>query len=287
MTMIMRFIIRVSGCVLLFLLATVSASGQFTSSRVVTVLPLIAPPSDSLLPIQLLESVVAVIQPAVSRRGVRVTLEGQNLSRSELARHCARPIEMGAYARKVGAAFLVGGGYTRRPTGEYLASLILYGVDDRTVIAAESRSFSSEAGIRAGISDMARAISRPRVLTPSDTPIMYSMVIPGIGQLMLGKPLHAIVFGGLFVKAITKAPEVRRPDWEAEIPNWREEIKRRQVMNIIVVWLANVADTMILCRLKKARVDPSLFFSIVETESGNNRTGIVPITGIRLRFEPR
>ncbi len=263
MTMIMRFIIRISGCVLLFLLATAGASGQFTSSRVVTVLPLIAPPSDSLLPIQLLESIVAVIQPAVSRRGVRVTLEGQDLSRRELLQHCARPIEMEAFAQKAGAAFLVGGGYTRQPTGEYQVSLILFGVDDRTIIAAESHSYSSEAGIRAGIIDMARAISRPRVLTPSDTPIIYS------------------------VKAITKAPHVPRPDWDAEIPNWREEIKRRQVMNVMVAWLANVADTMILSRLKKARVDPSLFFSIIEAERGNNRTGLIPITGIRLRFEPR
>ncbi|MFC1529871.1 hypothetical protein ACFL6R_04040, partial [Gemmatimonadota bacterium] len=242
----MRFIIRVSGCVLLFLLATAGASGQFTSSRVVVVLPLFAPPSDSLLPAELLESVLAVIQPAVSRRGVRVTLEGQNLSRRELAGHCSRPIEMEAYAQRAGAAFLVSGGYTRQPTGDYQAALILFGVDDRTVIAAESRSFSSEAGIRAGIRDMARAISRPRVLTPSDTPIIYSMVIPGIGQLMVGKPLHAIVFGGLVVRAITKTPEVPRPEWDAAIPNWREEIKRRQIMNVMVAWLANVADTMIL-----------------------------------------
>ncbi len=188
---------------------------------------------------------------------------------------------MEAFAQKAGAAFLVGGGYTRQPTGEYQVSLILFGVDDRTIIAAESRSYRSEAGIRAGIIDMARAISRPRVLTPSDTPIIYSMVIPGIGQLMLGKPLHAIVFGGLVVRAITKEPEVRRPDWDAEIPNWREEIKRRQVMNVMLAWLANVADTMILSRLKKARVDPSLFFSIIEAERGNNRTGLIPITGIR------
>ncbi len=274
--------------VLLLLLITPSRiSAQLTSSRTVAVLPIVASSSDSALSAHLYESLVTTMQPFVLRRGVQLTLTGQGMTRRELISSCSRPIEMDAYAQKVGAAFLVGGGVSQRPSGEYLVSLILYGVDDRTIIAAESHSFSNAYEVREGIVNMARAISRPRILTPSDTPIMYSMFIPGTGQLMMGKPLHAIVFAGLCVRAITREPDIPRPEHDLFLPRWRKEMKRRQVMNVVAAWLVNVADTMMLCRAKQAQVDPSIFFSIIETHARNGESKTIPMAGIRIRFMPR
>ncbi len=272
---------------LLMLITPVGICAQFTSSRTVAVLPLISSTADSALSAHLYESIITTMRPFVLRRGVELTLVGQGMTRRELISSCSRPIEMDSYAQEVGAAFLVGGGVSRKSSGEFLVSLILYGVDDRTIIAAESRSFLNETEVREGVIHMAQAISRPRVLTPSDTPIMYSMVIPGTGQLMAGKPLHALFFAGLFVRAIVREPDIPQPDYEVFLPRWRKEMKRRRVMNIVAAWLANVTDTMILCRVKQSQVDPSLFFSIIRTHTRNGGSDMIPMAGIRVRFRHR
>ncbi|MFC1500461.1 hypothetical protein ACFL6T_05540 [Candidatus Zixiibacteriota bacterium] len=227
------------------------------------------------------------MQPIVSRRGVQLTLIGQDLTRSELLNTCSHAEKMDVCARQVGAAFLVGGGILRQSSGEFLASVILYGTDDRAVIAAESRSFLNELEMQKGIVTMAEAISHPRVLTPSDTPIMYSLVIPGTGQLMLRRPIHAILFAGLFVRAILREPDIPLPEYDLFLPRWHKRMDERRIMNVVATWLANVADTMILTRVRQKQVDPSLFFSIVDSHGRNRGSGIVPMAGFRVKFRPR
>jgi len=275
-------------CLLLLILnAPARTSAQLTSSRTVAVLPLVTSSADSALASHLYRSIISTMRPYVQKRGVQLTLVGQGMTRRELIASCSRPIEMESCALEFGTAFLVGGGLSQRASGEFLVSLILYGVDDRSLIAAESQSFRNEAEVREGVVRMAQAISQPRVLTPSDTPIMYSMFVPGTGQLMAGKPLHALFFAGLFVRALVREPEIPLPDHEAFLPRWRKEMKRRQVMNIVTAWLANVTDTIILCRIRQAHVDPSLFFSIIETHSRGGGSNVIPMAGIQIRFKPR
>jgi hypothetical protein len=112
---------------------------------------------------------------------------------------------------------------------------------------------------------MARQIARPRVLTPSDTPIFYSMIVPGIGQIMLERPLHGLFCAGLFTAAWFSHRDPDPPLHPAMLGRYRKEQKRKRLFKIVSAWVINVADTMALCRWRTEHVDTRMFFSIMES----------------------
>ncbi len=238
---------------------------QMTSSRSVAVLPLVASSSDSALAAVLDQRLIETITPALQRRGLQLELVGQDRTPRQIARLITQPMDLQKFTRSHEAAFLIGGGLHRLPEGDLLATLILFCLDERKIIASEWQTFSTTEEAVAGIREMADQIARPRTLTPTDTPIFYSMVVPGMGQLMVEQPVHAIACAGLFTAAWFSHREIDTRVHPAYLARQKKELKRKRIFLIVTTWLFNVADTMALCRWRSQQVDTTVFFSIMES----------------------
>lgn len=264
------------------------AEAQLTSSRTVAILPIVAPSSDSALAANLYKKIVTAIGPSVTRRGINVELTGQGLGMRELAHTLSQPMKMGDYAQRVGAAFLIGGGINRLPEGDLLVTMILYGVDDRKVIAAEWHIFEDSTMAGTGVTEMALRLSKPNNLTHSDTPIIYSIIVPGTGQIMLGEPVHAIFCSGLVTAAFLwkrgPQPMPADPYLAAKL---KKTVKKRRLTRIVVAWLFNVVDTTLLCKLRVRKVDALLFFSMMDMYSHSPDILLQPAIGLRINFNFR
>jgi len=273
------------------------AEAQLTSSRTVAILPIVASSSDSALAADLYKRIVTVIGPSVTRRGINVELTGQGLGMRELAYTLSQPMNMGNYAQRAGAAFLIGGGINRLPEGDLLVTMIVYGVDDRRIIAAEWHIFEDSTMAGRGVMEMAMRLSKPNILTHSDTPIIYSIIVPGTGQIMLGEPVHAVFCSGLVIAAILwkrgPQPMPANPYLAAKL---KKTIKKRRLTRIVMAWLFNVADTTLLCKLRVRKVDASLFFSMMNMYSYGSMLNMYshspdillqPAIGLRINFNFR
>lgn len=281
---------RLSCIATLLLIALLSpgraAHGQMTSSRNVAVLPLLSASRDSSLAEELYRQMVNIMGSAVVGRNVNLDLVGQALKNHEIAGILSNVTKMGEYSREAGAAFLIGGGLRRQPEGALMVSMAVYGVDDGRVLASRSQSFTDTASAKNGVIKIVRAISKPRVLTPSDTPVFYSIFIPGSGQLMMGKPIHALVCSGLVVWAFLSyrdpTPSNIHPNYRAR---YEKAVRRARMERVVTTWLINVADAIVLSRLRLQKVDASIFFSMMEHySSGSEKLRPTPALHLRIRF---
>ena len=99
------------------------------------------------------------------------------------------------------------------------------------------------------------------VFTPSDTAIIYSILIPGSGQLMLGEPVHAVLSAGLVVAALLSYPHAHDSPYTSGT-----HVRNKHTLLVLTAWVINVADTAALIHLNLHKVDASLFYSIVRDE---------------------
>jgi hypothetical protein len=166
---------------------------------------------------------------------------------------------MGAYANRMRAAFLLACAVRRLPEGDVAFSIVLYGVDDHRLTGGEWHLFPDDETARTEVRRIAREFTHPSKFTPSDTPIIYSLLLPGSGQLLLGEPFHAVVSAGLVGAAfLTKvdvpanSPEIRR-----------KHARNKRTLLIISAWLLNLADTAALVHFKLKKVDAAVFYTMV------------------------
>ncbi len=266
----------------------VPVHAQLTSSRSVAVLPLVAASPDSALAADLDLRLIEAIRPPILRRGLLLELVGRDLQPRQIARMMSRTMQMADYARDVGAAFLLGGSVYRTTDGDLLLTLSLYGADDRKYIASDWRAIADDDSAAIILTDMAGRICRPRVLTPADTPIFYSIFLPGSGQIMMGQPIHGVFCAGLFVSAFFSHRDRDPPIRQALLPRYREEQKRKRLNQIVKAWLINVADTVVICQWRSRNVDTSVFISVMESqqwmEPGTLPSTCTPGLGMRIVF---
>lgn len=89
---------------------------------------------------------------------------------------------------------------------------IIYSNTDQQVREFLHTTFNSEAEALAGAQNVGRAISHPRNFTPKDTPLLFSLIIPGMGQLQMGEPPHAALSAGLILGSILYRLSIPTPD---------------------------------------------------------------------------
>jgi len=266
--------------VLTVLLPAENAMCQLTSSKLVTIMPFISSEADSAL---------AASSHAAFLLGIRTQNSGMIAVESERARELSRvelkevvsdATSMGTYAMSSSSAFLVCGAIRTMEDGTIQFSLAFFGTDDRRILFTDMHYYESEEEAIADMPKMAREHTHSSNFTPADTPIMYSMIIPGIGQLALGETAHAVTSVGLVLAAITLSPMAQPED-----PPWRKsQLRKAKTFYIAVAWAINVLDTFILIRQKMGKLDTRPFFSIVETANDSQGSVLRPIVGIKLKW---
>ena len=258
------FLLSVFICLFFF---PQQAKSQLTSSGSVAIPPFLSAESDSELTSFLYSSFLASLRDTKSRSiGVRTDF-GREFSREDLYRIFRQPSTMHGFTAGHGAAFLIGGVVTRPSLNELSVALALYGVDDHTVIACENRILPIDETVQHEMEQLARKLTHPSILTPYDTAVMYSIIIPGLGQLAKGEYFHSILSAGLVCSAMLYG---RTPFFSNTLDYSEERIKRRRRNMVVLAWLFNIADTFLVCRLKMEQLDITPFFNAVESISGDS-----------------
>lgn len=257
-----------------------SAFGQLTSSKNVVILPFIASSSDTSLAADLYENFLLGVRRPRSGAIVIQTKTEDDLTQRDIAGILSKTTSMGSYANRTGTAFLLCGAVKRLHEGKVQVTLALYGTDDNMMLATDSHVFQDADQARTGMPEMAHDNTHPRYFTPSDTPILYSIIVPGAGQLIMGETVHAVASVGLLVAAATLSPTGSPED-----PAWRrKQLRKNKTSYIALAWVCNVLDTVVLCRRRLGGVDARLFFSIVESASDDPEGSSRSLFGISLRW---
>jgi len=303
---------------------------QSDDGKRITIIPFMGAPGDSLLAGQLYRHFLGGIRTSASIKVVGEQEVSRSLESSRIADVMASTAAMDMYALSSGSAYVLGGVVRRLPDGGLDVAALVYGLDDHALRAVESRRYTDEAAAETDMADLARTISHPRNLTPSDTAFFYSLLLPGAGQASLGRWDHAALCLGLTASLIVYKQAIPTPDpffirgddfverydyWERRYRYYvyrqevsaeefnealslaqeharhaadeRRSVERRQRLttNLLVVsWLFNIVDTLILSRRK---VDGRPFFTLVESLPGQPESTTLPSIGFHLHIKIR
>ena len=176
------------------------------------------------------------------RSAVRLT-NGQRLSTpeeiaSQLGRSSVRTVlssvsELFEFSELGGTPFIIGGRAQILDDGRIEVSVMLFSREEKAVHAVESAIFSDEEAAVAGISALTFELTHPRNYSPADTAFFYSLILPGMGQLNQGEPLHAALSAGAVLAAILYGTTTPRPDqyrlnWDSyqAVPVWGTDVYR-------------------------------------------------------------
>ncbi len=275
--------IRIASIIAVVLTAALpfkEAECQLTSSRIVTIMPFVSSEADSALAAACHSAFLLGIRKQSTGMVVIETERARELSRAQLKSVVRDAASMGSYAISTSSAFLVCGAVRTLESGEVQFSLAFYGTDDRRILFTDLHVYENEEEAVADMADMAREHTHSSNFTPADTPIMYSMIVPGIGQLSMGETAHAVASVGLIIAAITLSPL-----GEPEEPAWRrKQLRQNKTFYIALAWAINILDTFALYRHKMGELDTRPFFSIVETANDSQGSVFRPIVGFTLRW---
>ena len=185
---------------------------QLTSNRNVAILPFICEPADSLLANLLQKRFLAGIRASAFLIVMDSDEIRQSLQETQVTDVLKSGHAMGEYAEETNSAFVIGGVVRREESGGLSVSIIVYGQDDSEIISVESGTYPDEVSALAGVESIARKLSHPRNLTPSDTSFFYSLFLPGSGQISRGRWEHAALSIGLLSAAIVYGLRTPAPD---------------------------------------------------------------------------
>lgn len=189
-----------------------AALAQLTSDRNVAILPFISEPADSLLAHHLYQRFLAGIRPSAFLIVMDSDVIHQSLQETQASDVVRSGHAMSVYAERNNSAFVIGGVVRREASREIKISTVIYGKDDNKIISVESRTYPDEVSALAGVESLARELSHPRNLTPSDTSFFYSLLLPGSGQISRGEWGHAALSIGLLSAAIIYSLGIPDPD---------------------------------------------------------------------------
>ena len=275
--------IRIASLVAIALTAALpfeKAECQLTSSKVVTIMPFVSSEADSALAATCHAAFLLGIRKQNTGVIVIEAERARELSWTELKDVVKDVTSMGKYAMSSSSAFLVCGAIRTMENGNIQFSLAFFGTDDRRILFTDLHLYENEEEAVSAMAETAREHTHSSNFTPADTPIMYSMIVPGIGQLSMGETAHAVASVGLIVAAITLSPL-----GEPEEPAWRKkQLRNNKTFFIAVAWAITVLDTFILIKHKMGNLDTRPFFSIVETADDSHGTVLRPIVGFTLKW---
>lgn len=124
--------------------------------------------------------------------------EGEDgLDRVGLKRMLGSPTSLRDYLRSTSSSFLITGVMSRASEGTVEVSSIIYSRDEGGVVSMEQRSYPDERSARDDAARLGSALSHPSRFVTGDTAFFYSMILPGAGQLSMGRWRWALASVGL------------------------------------------------------------------------------------------
>jgi len=119
-----------------------------------------------------------------------------------------------------GTSFVIGGVANVLDDGRVEVSILLFSREEKAIHTVETAIFSGEDEAIAGIRILAHELTHPRNYAPADTSFFYSLILPGMGQLNQGEPLHAALGAGAVLAALLYGATIPHPnqfrlDWDS------------------------------------------------------------------------
>ncbi|MFC1627641.1 hypothetical protein ACFL3H_00835 [Gemmatimonadota bacterium] len=184
------------------LLLRPTASAQVGSIEQVVVLPVSVPDGRNDLSDRLTDELRSGVRHSAFQRlstpeEVAQQLDGR--SAGSVMKSVSKLLEFSEFR---GTAFIIAGVASVLDDGSIEVSILLFSRSEKAIHAIKSASFSDEDEAVTGIRTLAFELTHPKNFAPVDTAFFYSLIIPGMGQLNQGEPLHAAVSAGFVLAAI-------------------------------------------------------------------------------------
>lgn len=199
-------------CLALFAAPCSGTQAQLYIKQEIVVLPLVNKGIDEDLSLDLYKGIIA---------GLRL-MPGQELAGPSRVQQLASGLtpsgilgdreKISTFAERSGASFVIGGVVRRLEQGRIEVTTIIYSKADRQIREMLHSVFDTEAEALAGAEEIGRKLSHPRNYSPKDTPLLYSLIFPGLGQLQMDAPLHALTSAGLVAGAVLYGMSAPKPD---------------------------------------------------------------------------
>jgi hypothetical protein len=190
----------------------VTVNAQLERIEHIAVLPLVVEKGDAEFGLQLYEGMIEGLRLLPNHRLVELSRVIQLLngkSTSEILRSTA---DLARFAGSGDFEFIIGGVVRHLENNRLEVTAIIYSRSDQQVREFLHTTFDSEAEALAGAREIGQAISHPKNFTPKDTPLLFSLIIPGMGQLQMGEPTHAVLSAGLVFGSILYGLSIPSPD---------------------------------------------------------------------------
>ena len=206
--------VRPAPCLLVAMLCLlpVASGAQTTTGKRLIILPFSAPVADSMLAHQVHLAFVGGLR---TLPGISVASDDDTrrlLGFQEVPTIIARVDRLHEFALRSGASLVVAGLVNQEPTGAVEITVLIYSREERRVRDLLEQRYDSIPKALAEAGELGRSLTHPRNLSPSDTPFIYSMLMPGTGQLILGAPCRALLSAGLVTGALIYGLTTPGPD---------------------------------------------------------------------------
>jgi hypothetical protein len=255
-------------------------SAVWAQNQMVGFPPFRCAPADSQLASQLHDRTQAVLVPFLREHTSAVVAAVP--ARTELG-ILRDDVSLGLYARALNVTYLVVGGILPIQGGHRTVTIGVYSAESGGLVAGVTATFTNPQAALEGIDALARRLCRVRYFVVHDVAMLYSLFVPGSGQFFLGEPVHAIVSAGAVLAAFLYRGG-RQMEWKyPQIDKlWKEELATNRRNWIILAWLFNVFDTVMVIQMKKSEAPAELFFYILDGIPTGRETGACPVPMIGL-----
>jgi len=281
----MRSTRLVSIVIITILVLKLTASSAFACQQIqapqplrITVLPFVSTIQDSAISSPLFRAFYSAFQSEI-RTSKAINCESRDeLSSAEISRILTSQHFMAEFSESTATDVLIGGAVVQLPGGRILLSIALYISNDDLIRDSRTEVYANSRSAFEGLIKVAKEFSHRRMFTSPDAAILFSLVLPGSGQLYLGEPVHAAISIGLVGMSILLS---LGRDNTSISGNSRESAKSASLL-IALAWMFNVVDTAFLASPKSSKVRVAPFFTIMDGLSIVPQDQISRVCGVKI-----
>ena len=190
----------------------VTAHAQMGKIEQIAVLPLVVEKTDAEFANLLYEGMIEGLRLLPNHRLVELSRIKQLLNGNSASEVLSSATNLARFASKGSIDFIISGVVRHLENTQLEVTSIIYSRADRQIREFLYTTFKSEAEALAGAQEIGRAISHPKNFTPKDTPLLFSLIMPGMGQLQMSEPLHSVLSTGLVLGSILYRASIPLPD---------------------------------------------------------------------------
>ena len=190
----------------------VTIHAQVEKIEQIAFLPIVVEKTDAEFGNLFYESMIEGVRLLPNHRLVELSRIKQLLNGKSTAEVLRSATNLATFTDNGDIEFIISGVVRHLENTQLEVTTVIYSNTDQQVREFLHTTFNSEAEALAGAQEIGRAISHPKNFTPKDTPLLFSLIIPGMGQLQMGEPPHAALSAGLVLGSILYRLSIPSPD---------------------------------------------------------------------------